>query len=395
MKSTFFLIIFVAFMNVLNGQQYITAHTTITFNDPLRSGGYGSGAGPGRQIQTEIYYPSISGGENASPAEGPFPFIVFGHGYLMTWEAYRNIWDSIVPQGYIMVFLRTESGMLPDHEDFAADFVVCARKFREAGKSASGMFSGKVAEKMAFMGHSLGGGAAFLAGSVYGEATTIIGLAPYETNPPASVAAKLVSQPSLIISGSQDGVTSPTAHHLPIFNNLGSSCKYFISITGGGHCFFACPNTPCDMGEKLVSSSIGITRETQQAIALEYFLPWLNSYLKNSADAKSGFLSLIKSDSRITFREACSLSVHPDIDSGTGGFKIYPNPVCDILFVERPATATVISWKITTLLGSLVNSGSLSGQENSIAIGAIADGAYLVTLTSGSDDFHFRIILQK
>jgi dienelactone hydrolase len=303
MKRTFFLAIFVALMNTLYGQHYATAHTTLTFNDPLRRGGFGSGGGPGRQIQAEIYYPSASGGENADPADGPFPFIVFGHGYRITWEAYRNIRDSIVPQGYIMIFPRTGSGMFPDHEDYAADFIICAEQFREAGKSAASMFNGKVADKAAFMGHSLGGGAAFLAGSGYQEVTTLIGLAPAETHPPASAAATSVFQPSLVLSGSDDRVTPPSSHHLPIFDSIGSSAKYFISLTGGGHCFFACPNKLCDLGEKLVSKGIALTRETQQSITLEYLSTWLEGYLKGIPAAKTDFSDLMKSDTRITCRE--------------------------------------------------------------------------------------------
>jgi len=34
--------------------QFQIGHTTITFNDPSRSGGFGTGGGSGRQIQTEI-----------------------------------------------------------------------------------------------------------------------------------------------------------------------------------------------------------------------------------------------------------------------------------------------------------------------------------------------------
>ena len=34
--------------------QFSVGHRTITFNDPTRTGGFGSGGGAGRQIQTEI-----------------------------------------------------------------------------------------------------------------------------------------------------------------------------------------------------------------------------------------------------------------------------------------------------------------------------------------------------
>lgn len=63
--------------------QYQVGHTTITFNDPTRSGGFGSGGGSGRQIQTEIYYPAAVAGDNVPVVAGEHPVIVFGHGFAM------------------------------------------------------------------------------------------------------------------------------------------------------------------------------------------------------------------------------------------------------------------------------------------------------------------------
>ena len=39
--------------------QFQIGHTTLTFNDPTRNGVFGSGEGPGRQIQSEVYYPTF------------------------------------------------------------------------------------------------------------------------------------------------------------------------------------------------------------------------------------------------------------------------------------------------------------------------------------------------
>ena len=85
-------------------QNLSVGHATLTFNDPTRTGGFGSGAGPGRQIQTEIYYPAAAAGENVAVANGQYPLIVFGHGFAMIWDAYSNIWNQLVPLGYIMAF---------------------------------------------------------------------------------------------------------------------------------------------------------------------------------------------------------------------------------------------------------------------------------------------------
>ena len=87
MRLLFIIIAFIATIQSL-AQNINVGHTTITFNDPNRSGGFGNGGGPGRQIQTEIYYPATTSGENVAVANGQWPVIVFGHGFAMNWDAY-------------------------------------------------------------------------------------------------------------------------------------------------------------------------------------------------------------------------------------------------------------------------------------------------------------------
>ena len=93
-------------------------HTTITFADPSRTGGFGSGGGTGRQIQTEIYYPAATTGDDVPITGSNYPVIVFGHGFVMVWSAYQNIWEALVPQGYIVAFPRTEGGLPPSHQEW-------------------------------------------------------------------------------------------------------------------------------------------------------------------------------------------------------------------------------------------------------------------------------------
>ena len=78
--------------------QFAIGTQTITYNDPDRTGGVGSGAGPGRQIECAVYYPATSAGTNTPVASGQFPIVVFGHGFAMEWSAYQNVWQHLVPQ---------------------------------------------------------------------------------------------------------------------------------------------------------------------------------------------------------------------------------------------------------------------------------------------------------
>lgn len=240
MRLLFIIIAFIATIQSL-AQNLNLGHTTITFNDPNRSGGFGNGGGPGRQIQTEIYYPAPANGENVAVSDGQWPIIVFGHGFAMNWDAYSNIWSALVPYGYIMAFPRTESGIFPtpSHGDFGLDIALVAEKLSESGQNINSIFYNKISDYTCAMGHSMGGGAAVLAASQSTIFDAYLGLAPAETNPSAIAAADNLQIPSLILSGSNDGVTPPSQHHLPIFNAIAHECKSFANLIGGGHCYFA------------------------------------------------------------------------------------------------------------------------------------------------------------
>ncbi len=140
----------------LIGQHQI-GHTTITFNDPLRTGGFGSGSGAGRQIQTEIYYPASVAGNDVALASGEHPVIVFGHGFVMAWDAYTNIWEHYVPMGYLLAFPRTEGGFSPNHNEFGLDLVVVEQRLQLLnGDNTSILYEG-INGNSAIMGHSMGG----------------------------------------------------------------------------------------------------------------------------------------------------------------------------------------------------------------------------------------------
>ena len=262
--------------------QYQIGHSTITFNDPSRSGGFGSGGGPGRQIQTEIYYPSYTSGENTPVANYPdFPVIVFGHGFAMGWDAYQNIWEHLVAQGYIMAFVRTEGSLIPapSHADFGDDLALVATKMLALNGTAGSPFNGKVKQKVVIMGHSMGGGATMLAAENNPSISGIVGLAPAETNPSAIGVCPNITVPALIFSGSNDGVTPPAQNHLPMYQGIASSCKSYVSITGGAHCYFANSNFNCDFGESTSSQGISITRAQQQQKTFAILDPWLQYIL--------------------------------------------------------------------------------------------------------------------
>ena len=287
--------------------QYQVGHTTITFNDPARTGGTGSGGGPGRQIQTEIYYPASTAGDNVALASGQFPVITFGHGFAMAWDAYSNIWQRYAAKGYILAFPRTEGGLIPgpSHGDFGTDLRQVAEKMLALNTTASSIFNGKIAQRALIMGHSMGGGATMLASANNSNIVGIVGLAPAETDPEATLAAPNITVPALIFSGTADGVTPAAEHHTPIYNGLASSCKNFVNIVGGGHCYYAQSNFNCDFGESTSSPDISIERAEQQQLTYTILDPWLDFILNNNCEAYTTFQTALSSTSGTTGVTTC------------------------------------------------------------------------------------------
>lgn len=322
--------------SLISFSQFNIGHTTITFNDPSRTGGYGSGGGAGRQIQTEIYYPAATTGDNTAISSGNFPIIVFGHGFAMAWDAYQNIWEHYVSLGYVMAFPRTEGSLIPSpvHADFGLDLKLVEQRMQAENSLSTSIFYQHLSANSAIMGHSMGGGATLLAAQNNSSIKTIVGLAPAETDPSAIAAAANVTVPAVIYSGSSDGVTPPADHHIPIYNGLSSDCKTFVSIIGGAHCYFANSNFNCDFGEATSSSGISISRAEQQTRTFASLDSWFDYILKGNNASLGAFLNALDQapSSQIIPQTTCSVA---QINEAVpNDFTIYPNPTDGIVSVD-------------------------------------------------------------
>ena len=139
--------------STIEAQPFDIGHTTIDFYDSDRN----------RNVQTEIYYPADSQGENVLIAAGSYPIIIFGHGFLMSWDSYQNFWTELVPHGYVICFPTTEMSISPSHEDFGLDLRFVSTQMHLENDDSNSMFFNSFAQETGLMGHSMGGGASFLA----------------------------------------------------------------------------------------------------------------------------------------------------------------------------------------------------------------------------------------
>jgi pimeloyl-ACP methyl ester carboxylesterase len=283
MKPILILLLGVLPFSNLDAQQYQIGFANRTFTDQSRD----------REIPVAVYYPSINGGEEASVAASAvgFPVISFGHGFVIETESYSWLWEALVPQGYIVIFPQTEGQLLPapDHAAFGEDIAFCAKELLRLGGLSTGPLSGKVLPRVAYMGHSMGGGAAYLgAEATEGVLSTTITFAAAQTNPSAIAAAASTLVPSLVIAAAEDCVTPIASNQDPIFDNLPASQKAIVRIAGASHCNFTDGSASlCFLGESFSCFGFGpfISRVAQQQRTLDVLLPWLENFLKSQCEA--------------------------------------------------------------------------------------------------------------
>ncbi|MCX6197909.1 MAG: T9SS type A sorting domain-containing protein [Bacteroidetes bacterium] len=294
--------------------QYPIGHKSINFKDASRTGGFAIGGGTinpvggtGRDIGTEIYYPATSAGNNTPVAAGNFPVIVFGHGFSMTWDAYTTLWDSLVNSGYIICFPRTESGIIPapSHLDFGKDLA----KVADLILAGTSPFAGSTTGRLAIGGHSMGGGSTFLTDQYTTSPTCYFTFAAAETNPKASIAAKAITKPHLVFSGTLDCVAPNAANQQLMYDSLASACKVHINLIKGYHCAFADNNFNCGFGEGTCITAGGLSSTEQQRRVRLYLNPYLDYYLKGVCEAWTKFQNLIDTATISTVQQICTNTV--------------------------------------------------------------------------------------
>ena len=263
--------LFIAFQAI--GQNFPIGSRNITYIDASRNN---------RQIACQVYYPATVAGADQPVANGQFPVVVFGHGFVMAVSSYQNWWEQIVPRGYIMILPTTEGGLPPNHGNFGLDLKFVSDEMVAAGASQGGFWSGKVTDRICIMGHSMGAGATVLAAANNPTITCLVTLAAAETNPSAQAASANITVPALMLYGTSDNVTPEADHGLPMFNNMASSCKNYVRIANGSHCYFANYNFNCALGEAIPGS---LSREQQLSKSYALINPWLDYFLKDDCGA--------------------------------------------------------------------------------------------------------------
>ncbi len=346
MKRNHLLLALLLFQVIQLFGQYPIGHKTLTFNDPARAN---------RAIQTELYYPAQLSGDDQPLAAGQFPAVVFGHGFVMSVNAYANVWEALVPQGFIVCLPVTEGGFAPSHDNFAKDLAFLVTALQDAGAVSGGFWEGHISGKFALM----------------------------------VTACAQIESPVLIFTGSQDCVVPTANHGAPMYDALGSDCKTHVDLTGGNHCYFGNFNFNCNLGESTTGCQPGITREQQHALVAGLLLPWLNAQLKADTVQWASFQSGLVSTPGIQSAQNCGLSTAAGLPATQPGWVISPNPVERELFIHLDqAPSGSVQFAAADSSGRIFNFSSqavnLGPTDWRLDVSALPAGAYRLLLTNAA-----------
>ena len=378
----------------VQAQPFAIGKTTITFTDGSRNN---------RVIETDIYYPASQSGTNVPVAGGSnirFPVISIGHGFVMAVDAYANLWNMLVPEGYIVALPKTESSFSPSHANFGRDLAFVIDTITQLNDKSNSIFFNKVDNMNCVMGHSMGGGAAHLAAAGNTKIKAIATLAAAETNPSAIGAAGPLQIPALVFAGSNDCVTPPANHQTPIYNALKSNCKTYLTIKGGSHCQMAESNFNCNFGEATCTPAPSISRIQQHAVIKSYLIPWLQYQLKQDCNAARAFDNLMKNDNNVSFQNNCTfclVSQTADVRLFSNN-NVYPNPFKETLNIT---SATRLSGPVHITLKSVDGKVyrmkeeialSLNNRSLQMQTGNLTAGIYILQLQNAEKTETYKLI---
>lgn len=234
-------------------REFAVGITEVTFVDHTRSVPLPDGERAARKIVTLVRYPAQGqathrDAREAPPAraEGPFPLVVFGHGFAVTPMLYGRLLDAWTRAGYVVAapVFPLENAHAPagpneaDLPNQPADMRVVIARMEAADRTKSSLFSGLIAPlEIAVTGQSDGGDTALavaydhryrdprVRAAMILSGAEIPGLGAFQIGPGGP--------PLLAVQGTADTVNPPSA--TDAFYDGAPAPKYRLNLLGAGH----------------------------------------------------------------------------------------------------------------------------------------------------------------
>lgn len=234
--------------------------TTLELADVSRTAANGAFAGSAeRTLVTEVWYPAAASADKevadapSDPSGGPYPLIIFGHGFSSFRRQSASYAQHLASHGYVVAAPDfpgsyfgaaggpTLSAVLDQPADVSFVIDETLRLNAEEGGTLAGMIDG---ERIGVTGHSLGGLTAML--TAYGDRRDERVDAILPISPPACMLPENLAEdggvPIMVVGGSAEIIVPPPWIHYAY--EIAATPKYFVGIIGGDHIRFADFDTP-------------------------------------------------------------------------------------------------------------------------------------------------------
>jgi hypothetical protein len=268
----------------------------------------------------------------------------------------------------------------PNHGAFGLDLEFLAAQMQNENLDSTSLFFNSLALETALMGHSMGGGASFLAAENNTTISALVNFAAAETTPSAIAAALNVNVPSLVFSGDDDCVAPTNTNQTLMYDSLSSICKTHIRIINGGHCYFANNNFNCNLGESFCNPTLNISRAQQQSVTFDFLNPWLAYSLKGDTSAWTRFNDSLQNSSRINSSQRCNITsvqeLHVDSE-----IKLYPNPASNQINLAITEEQRGGRLQIYNVLGKKLHEHLIKKDNVQIDVSHLPTGTYLVLIS--------------
>lgn len=195
---------------------------------------YEANPGAAEYADVMVFYPLTLSFDQPNGA------IAFSPGFRAAAENYEWWGPVLASLGYNVFILNTNEptdGLAARADALVAlvDFIIA-----ENANPDSPVTNKIDVNKIALMGHSMGGGAALAAADQLGDAVgAVIPLAAYCCEPGGSFEGDYgsVSAAALIVASAEDTVAPPEAHARMLYDSLGSENRIYMEFAAGDHMF--------------------------------------------------------------------------------------------------------------------------------------------------------------
>jgi alpha-beta hydrolase superfamily lysophospholipase len=214
----------------------------------------------------DIYYPTTT-------ADGTFGGVAIAPGFTATRSSMAWLSRRVASHGFVVININTNSTW--DQPSSRGTQLLAALDYLTNSSSARTRVD---RNRLAVMGHSMGGGGSLEAASDRPSLDAIVPLTPWNTDKTWSE----IQTPTLIIGAENDSVASVSSHSIPFYNSVPSSAeKMYVELNGASH--FAPNSTNTTIGKYSVA---WLKRFVDQDLRYEQFLCPIPSISTSISDSR-------------------------------------------------------------------------------------------------------------